>query len=1055
MRRSPFAVWCGCLLLLAGVLVGSRAEAQATRGIISGTVTDKSGAVLPGVNVTITNQATGLARSTVSSSEGIYRVAALENGSYTVRAELAGFQVVETKDVEVKTAQEVVLDLGLAVAAVSEVLQVAAEASTATLNKTNATIGSTATARMAVELPLSPGRDINQLALLTPTAYMAPGSTGLSFGGNRARNNNFTIDGSDNNDISVTLSTTPIVPEAVAEFHLEVNPYNVEFGRSSGGQLNVITRSGTNVLHGDLWEYYRAAGLNARDNIEKGSGLTNPAFFVRNQFGAGVGGPIVRSKVFFYGLMQEDRNRNRNLSTTNVRIPTPAGFALLGSVPLGANQTDASRQTVLNQLGFLQDVYAQNPVFRSVQNTSVNGVGIETGLTNLPIRQPNTTHNVFGRTDVQVAAGDNLTGRYVMNKPRTENNNSNTGFGSRFASATDTFDQNVSGSDTMVFSPTLLNEARVSYIHRNLQFPENDTTSPTATVGSGGSFFTIGGLANFPQGRKQDSFQFSDTLTRQFGKHGVKAGADIRYIKLDNIASFDSKGTFQFDNFQNYMNNLATFYQQALQTASFNAKQWQSFLFVQDDFKVTPTLTVNMGLRYEISTVPFGFFGATDADSLAALVPGPVKKDTNNWAPRVGVAWSPAPSGGVMKTLFGNGDGVVRAGFGVTYDTLFYNLLTVDASNYPRVVVPRLDNAQNLYPTVQPLTGSAVFSALAGYVNTPVDAQNPRTSFWNLSIQRQLGSSYTAEIGYLGNIGRNGINQLQANPATLTAAQAATVAATLDTTSIPTVQARRDFPQFGSRTLIATTSKSEYHAGYVRVDKRMAHGLQFGGGYTFSKYMSDNDESLGVGAITNGSPQIPQDYRDIGAEWSLSAFDRRHRGYVNWIYEFPAYQTRWLDLAAGGWQFSGVFQAQSGQPFTIVTGVDSNGNGGGGDRPNVLAGGTLTPDPVTGNLRTFTTSNLFFVPRGSNGLPLAFSLGNGNLGRNTFRAPAFYNWDLSVSKRFKLFSSHSFLIRADFLNAFNQDNYGIPVNNLNNVAFGTNTQNWGNRSITLNAKYTF
>jgi len=144
--------------------------------------------------------------------------------------------------------------------------------------------------------------------------------------------------------------------------------------------------------------------------------------------------------------------------------------------------------------------------------------------------------------------------------------------------------------------------------------------------------------------------------------------------------------------------------------------------------------------------VPFGFFGATDAASLGALVPGPVKKDTNNWAPRVGAAWSPAPGGGLMKTLFGSGDGVIRGGFGITYDILFYNLLTVDASNYPRVVVPRLDNAQNLYPNVQPLSGSAVFDPLASYVNTPDNAQNPRTNFWNLSIQRQIRSSYTFEV---------------------------------------------------------------------------------------------------------------------------------------------------------------------------------------------------------------------------------------------------------------------------------------------------------------------
>jgi hypothetical protein len=1051
--RNALTVWGGCLLLLAGVLIGSRAEAQATRGIISGTVTDKSGAVLPGVTVTVTNQDTGIVRTGTTSTDGIYRLPALEPGFYTVRVELPGFQIVENRDIEVKTAQEVVLSVSLAVATLSEVVQVAADASLVTLNKTNPTIGITASSKQAVDLPLSAGRDINRLALLTPTAYMAPGSTQISVGGNRARNNNFTLDGSDNNDISVTLSTVPIVPEAVQEFQLQVNPYNVEFGRSSGGQFNAITRSGTNKLRGDLWEYYRGRALNAMDNVEKRNGLTKPAFFLRNQFGGGAGGPIVRNKLFFYGLLQEDRTRNAPLGST-IRIPTQDGYAALGGVPLGPNQTAASRQAVLGQISFLQDVYKLNPVFTNVQNTVVNGVNVQTGQTNLPIKQPNTTHNTFGRVDLQATNSDNITGRYIMNKPLDLNLASNTGFGDRWAANQDVFDQNVSGSYTRIFSSALLNETRVSYIHRNLQFPENDPNSPSAAINGG--FFTIGGSANFPQGRTQDSFQFADTLTRQLGRHGLKLGADIRYITLDNIAAFDSKGTFNFDNFQAYMNNLAVTYVQALQTASFKAKQWQSFLFLQDDFKVTPTFTVNMGLRYELSTVPFGFFGATDPQPLGALVPGPVKKDTNNWAPRVGAAWSPSPSGGLMKRMFGDGDGVVRGGFGVTYDILFYNLLTVDASNFPRVVVPRLDNAQNLYPTVvQPVSGAAVFDPLATYVNTPENAQSPRTSFWNLSLQRQIGSSYTVELGYLGNIGRNGINQLQANPATLTADQAATVAATGLTTSIPSVQLRRDFPQFGSRTLIATTSKSEYHAGYVKIDKRFNHGLQFGGSYTFSKYMSDNDESLGVGAITTGSPQIPQDYRNIGAEWSLSAFDRRHRGVLNWIYSLPGYQRRWLDSLAGGWQFSGIFQAQSGQPFTIVTGVDSNGNGGGGDRPNILAGGTLTPDPVTHNLRTFTTTNLFFVPRGANGLPLAFSLGNGNLGRNTYRAPAFYNWDLSVSKRVKLFASHTFLIRADFLNAFNQDNYGIPVNSLNSSVFGTNTNNWGNRSITLSAKYTF
>jgi hypothetical protein len=904
-----------------------------------------------------------------------------------------------------------------------------------------------------VSLPINGDRDINRLALLSPNVVTAPGSTTISVNGQRARNNNFTIDGTDNNDVSVTISTLDIVPEAVAEFQVQTNAYNVEFGRNSGGQFNVITRSGTNLLRGEAWEYYRGSELNARDNLEKGNNLAEPARSNRNQFGGGAGGPIVRNRMFFYGLLQADRTRSAGALQQTVRMPTPAGFAQLSGVPLGANQTAASRQAVLDRIGFLRDLYAGNPTFTSVQNTLVNGVSIETGQTNFGLGQPNDTWNTFGRTDVQITPSNNLTVRYIMNKSDDTNSGSNQNLGDRFSSNTNLLDQNTSVSHTRIMSPTLLNEARFAFIRRNLDFPENDPVSPTATIGGG--FFTIGGLSNFPQGRVQDNYQFSNVLTNQRGRHALKMGADIRYVRLDNISAFDSKGTFTFNNFQDYMNNLAISFQQALQTSSFFATQWQTYLFAQDDFKVTPNLTLNLGLRYELSTVPLGFFGATEQQVVDALVPPPTKRDTNNWAPRVGFAWSPTPQRGLMRKLFGDGDGVIRGGFGVSYDVLFYNILVVNASNYPRVVTGRLDNAQNVYPNLAPTSAVATFNPAAQFVNTPEDAQNPSTRFWSLSIQRQLWSNYTFEIGYTGNISRHGVNQLQANPATLTAAQAATVVSTGSITSIPIVQARRDFPNFGSRLLIATTSKSEYHAGYASMKRRFTRGLEAGAAYTFGKLMSDNDESLGVATITTGSPQIPQDYRNIDAEWSLSAFDRKHRLVAHWVYEMPRLGSGWMDRTLGGWQFSGVFQAQSGQPFTIVTGVDSSGNGGGGDRPNFNPGGTITPDPNTGNLRTFTTSDMFLVPRGSNGLPLAFSLGNGDLGRNTLRAAAWFNWDLSLAKRFRLFSTHSVLIRGDFLNAFNQDNYGIPVNSLNNASFGTNTQNWGNRTVTLSAKYSF
>jgi len=1062
-------------VMLTMFLLPLLAHAQLTRGAISGTIHDTTGAVIAEATITVTNVNTNQVRTGTTNGEGFYRFAAIEPGSYKIVIQKAGFAGAEARDIIVRTSQEVTFDAELNVAATTEsvLVDISAQAEAIALNKTNPTIGLTATSRQATELPLSPGRNLNNLALLSPNVFTAPGSTGMSANGQRARNNNFAIDGSDNNDISVTIATSPIVPEAVAEFQVQTNPYNVEFGRNSGAQINVITKSGTNKIHGDAFEYYGGSALNALDNREKSSGLDRPARFNRNQFGFDLGGPIIKDRTFIFGLMQGDRLRQGSTPGPVITVPTAAGFAALSSVPLRSGQSQASRQAVLNSLGFLNNaVYQRNLVFQKVNSaTKVNGVPIETGQVSVPISQPNNTWNFIIRGDHRLREGDNLTLRYSYNKPFTLNNASNTQFGSLFAGNTSTLDQNSAISETHIFTPSLLNEFRVSYIRRNLQFPENDPTTPSAGIGGfgNGNLFIIGGLNNFPQGRIQNSYQFSDILTWQKGRHAMKFGADIRRIQLFNIAAFDSKGTFTFNNLQDYLNNSAVSFVQALQTANFDARQTQQFYFAQDDFRLTPNLTLNLGIRYELSGVPFGFFGATDQQSLGALVPGPVKKDTNNWAPAFGFAYSPKVEGGFFGKLFGDGKTSFRGGYRISYDILFYNILTVNGSNFPRVVVGRQDNAIDVFPNLIPVTGAPVFNAKATYVNTPQDAATPYAEIYSFSIQREMYRDFVIEVGYTGSRGINGINQLQANPAILTADQAATVRSKIGipnvdpTLAIQSVQDRRLFPQFGSRVLIATTAQSSYNAGFLSVNKRMSHGLQFGLAYTFSKNISNNDESLGVGAITNGSPQVPQDFSDYRSEKSVSAFDRTHRFVVNYIYEIPWFKSSWAQAPVikqvfSGWQFSGVTAFQSGQPFTILTGVDSNGNGAGGDRAIFNPAGAFTKDPLTGNLRTFTTSKvngMFLVPLGNNGLPVAFSLGNGNLGKNTLRAPSFWNNDLSLQKRIRILEGHVLVLRADLLNAFNQDNYGIPVNNLNSPIFGQNTNNWGNRSMVLGAKYTF
>jgi hypothetical protein len=1101
---GPIAVLVGVLFL---VLLSSPVQGQLTRGAVAGTVRDTAGAVVAGANVTVTNNSTKTARTVTTDANGFYRIGALDPGSYSVTVEAPNFSKAENRDLVVSTASEVTYDVEMKAGSVTETVDVTATAEAVTLNKTNATVGTTIESRRAVELPLGAARNVNNLALLSPNVFSGPGSSGISANGQRARNNNFTIDGSDNNDISVTISTTPVIPEAVQEFQIQTNPYSAENGRNTGAAINVLTRSGTNAIHGAVWDYYRGSDLNAMDNVEKRSGLTKPSRFNRNQYGFSVGGPVFfphigeggdwlydgRNRTYFFFLYQGDRTRT-GLGLGNavtLPVPGPEGFDRLRTVPLRSGQSAASRQAMLDAISFLQGIYSQNPTFGTTcrfaseggtpRCPTANGVEIRTAVTNLGISQPTDEYNYTFRLDHRIDPNNQLTGRYIQRRQAAVNQVSNLDFGSLFAGEQLLIDHNLALSEVHIFSPQLLNEFRFSYVRRNLNFPENDPKTSTTTIGG---LFTFGGLNNFPQFRISDFYQFADTLTWTLDQHTLKFGFDIRRNLLHNFSGFDVKGTFNFANLQEYLNNNASIFTQALTVADFNAKQWQQAYFVQDDWRVWPSLTLNLGLRYETANAPLGFFGTDDPAQNAALIPHPVKRDKNNWAPVVGFAYSPRFKEGMMGRIFGNGLSVVRGGYRTAYDVLFYNILTVNAANFPISTTFQRNNILDVYPNLAPPTTVPTFSPSAAFVNSPEDMQNPESYLYSLSFQREIARQLIVEVGYSGSRSVRQINQLQANPAILTPTQISNVlgAAQISATQFRcpsgivvtaqsdcagSVTSRRIFPQFGSRTLIASGAQSKYNAGYLQVRKRMSNNFSFDIAYTYSKLLSDNDESLNVGGLSGTSPQVPQDFLNYKAEESLSVFDRTHRFVINYLYEVPLFgslkNNALAKLLLGGFQISGITSFQSGQPFTIITGVDSNGNGTAtGDRPNLNPGGILILDPVTNNFRTFTSplvGGRFFVPLGVNNFPLANSLGNGNLGKNTFRAPGFWNSDISVMKRFYLpwggEDKHRFEVRADFLNAFNQDNYGIPVTNMNSTNFGKNLNNWGNRSIPLSGKYVF
>jgi hypothetical protein len=551
-------------------------------------------------------------------------------------------------------------------------------------------------------------------------------------------------------------------------------------------------------------------------------------------------------------------------------------------------------------------------------------------------------------------------------------------------------------------------------------------------------------------------------------------GMDLRYTKLFNNAAFDSKGTFTFDNLQDFVNNRAATFAQALNTASFDARQWNTYLFFQDDWRVTKELTLNLGIRYEISTVPFGFFGAAD-DSVAAVgVPRNTKVDRNNWAPRVGFAYSPSGKGGVMGKLLGDGQTVFRGGWGMGYDVLFFNILTVNASNYPRVVVGNVDRTglPNVWPNLLPVSATPVLNPYATFVNSPTDMQNPTTRFYSFSIQRQFARNYVFELGYTGSSSYAQIRQGQTNPGILTAEQAARVLETRNPNSIPGLVpsaafpvSRRLNPAWGPRVTIEATAKANYNAMFLKLDKRLSSGLTVGGNYTWSANLSDNDESLGVADIVNSSPQVPQDFFNYRNEWSRSVFDRPHRVAGYWNYELPNFLKAWDNgfsrRLGKGWNFTGTADFQSGQPFTIRTGVDTGGTGTAAPhRPDYNPSGILTLDPVTGNYRTFVTpingTGIVITNLTAAGAPLANSKPNGgNLGRNTFRGPGFRNWSLSAMKNIDIVERWRVQLRADWINAFNHRNFGNPIATMSSPQFGANTTDPGGRTMLVSAKILF
>jgi len=979
-------------LLAAGLslLVAAPAVAQST-ATLQGTVTDGQGAAVPGASVAVKNVATGLERPTVTDTRGQYQVASLPVGVYRVQVTAPGFQSQVASDLRLEVANIVVQNFQLKLGGVTEETTVTAEATV--VESTTTSVGQVITQRTVQEIPLN-GRHFVDLGLLIPGSVApqqngfltAPlrgqGSFAFNTAGNREDTVNFMINGINLNDqVQNQITFQPSI-NTVSEFKVDNSTLSAEYGRSSGAVVNIATRSGTNTLHGEVFEFFRHQDLDARNFFNPASQPQSP--FKRHQFGANVGGPVAKNKTFFFVTYEGLRQRQQLDFNSGVL-------------------SDAQRAAVTDPV-----VRNLLPMIPTANAVGANGAPrfIGTGTANVDINQWTSDVNH------QLSQSDTLHAYYAFQKDeRGEPNlqgNTIPGFGD-----TRTSNRQIGTlNETHIFGPSLVNEVRFGFNRINITFAPNVTDNPadfgirngitTAVVlpqitvqGVGLNF---GGPSNFPQGRIDTTFVFSDTLSYLRGRHAFKFGGEYRRFRNENFQT--NGGTFTYPSLADFQAGRGSAFTVTLGDIDSTVSQQAVGFFVQDNFKVRSNVTLELGFRYDLIVSPteaddrFVYFDPGTA-SLVRVGQGGRDKiygNKSNYQPRIGVVWDP----------FKDGRTSIRAAYALLSDQPVTNLVTPTAGN-PPLVTPltftgaiRLDNA-------------LAVAGPAGLAPNSVDEdfRNPRIQSWNLNVQREVSNNFGVMVGYFGSkgdhlrISRN-LNQF--------------------------VNGVRPYPRLsasspilpgsalGNITEVTSIGYSRYNALWITLNRRFSRGLQLNGSYTLSK--SKDTNSL------NSQGVVVQDSTNVAGDYALSDYDARHRYVLSAIWELPFKGNRFVE----GWQLALITQGQTGNPITVVTNINTF-TGNANLRPDLVGNIEIIgrPDKWFSNdvcdpriAGSCTSSSVFALP--VSGGVFHF----GNLPRNAIIGPGFYNTDLSLIKKTKV-GGATVELRAEAFNLFNHPNFGVQL----------------------------
>lgn len=1158
MPRSVYAV-VSMLAFLASLLIATiPAMAQVDRGAIVGTVADPSGARISNAQITITNLATSQSVRLTTDEEGNYNANLLRIGTYSVSATKLGFGKTVQATVDVAVNQSVRVDLMLKLGAASETVEVTSAAPL--LQTESSSLGTIETARRIADLPLN-GRDFIQLAYLGPGAN--GGQTGsnasggvfenqraneaISVNGLRVSNNNFLLNGVDNNEFGLGGVIVLPPPDAIQEFKTEENSMSAEFGRG-GAAVNVVLKSGGNQIHGGVYEFIRNDKLDAVNYFNQGQ---QP--FKRNQFGAFLGGPIIKNRTFIFGDYQGSRLRASNpfLSTVPTAAersgdftdrltgqtfspcatPSPADTFDTGTIfnPYTTNPNyqcaDGSVVTLRTPISYNGQVNVIPP--QGSSPLGINSVGQNianfypqptdpTALTNNYLANQNQINdqNAFDiRVDHRLREQDQIFGSYSFSQVSSQQPGP---LGPLWGgldccpSISDSRAQHVGIGYTHTFSERLLNDLHGGYFRYavnalpfnygkdlgtqlgipNVNRPGYPNSYGLTNIDIAG-FTPLGDSQWLPEHVFENIYQIADTMTWIRGRHSMKFGVDFRRQQRNFFQLSNPRGYFNFNG--GYTSDLATANggnaladvllgvpisnEQDFLPGLYPTRYWDLAEFVQDDFRVSSKVTLNFGLRYELTSPANGKVGNFDLNRAVVVTsygPGAVSHagvqfDKNDWGPRVGMSWSLD-----KKT-------VIRGAFGMFYSAeanIFDDLglnppqLSFYAANFSASATPSTDQLiSSGFPSALPV-GSA--TNISGPVKTPGPKRViPRILEWNVSLQHQFWENWVAQVGYVGthstNLWNHEASDLNQAPQILDT----NFCGPDPTNCIPNF-GRRYFAQQPNMTQVLPLDYAQFHSAYnafqASLNKRFSNGFNMLVAYTFAKNLGNADGNVGGYLQNSYAPN---------REYGPVAPDLRQRLSVSYLYEIPVGRGRRFMGGAhgieqaflGGWQIGGITTAQTGEAVTAVMSNDLSNTGSFSYRPNQIANpynfsfntasqandfGCSKPGHQT--LDCWVNQAAFVAPPLANSQQSAHMFGNSAIGN--LRGPGLVDFDIVLQKHFNITESQQIEFRSEFFNIFNHPNFGLPGGSslvyvdVPGGAAITNTAT-DNRQIEFALKYTF